>query len=173
MVYNTIWYKNSFRPLQNIDYYYYSFLHSNTELIKLFLPFSLILEFMKYFYGFHQFWNSSKYFPHFHIFYNPSKHCVKIIRIRSYSGPYIPAFGLNTVRMRENTDQNNSEYEHYWHSETFSSFLPNLEEFVKIFWSFPSNLELELMFSSFSLSLICTIFNLLMPKINTMSQRQT
>ena len=25
-------------------------------------------------------------------------HCVKIVRIRSYSGPYFPAFGLNTER---------------------------------------------------------------------------
>ena len=25
-------------------------------------------------------------------------HCVKCVRIRSYSGPYFPAFGLNTVR---------------------------------------------------------------------------
>ena len=30
---------------------------------------------------------------------------MKRVRIRSYSGPYLPAFG-----MRENTDQNNSEY---------------------------------------------------------------
>ena len=25
-------------------------------------------------------------------------HCVKSVRIRSYSGPYFPAFGLNTER---------------------------------------------------------------------------
>ena len=25
-------------------------------------------------------------------------HCVKIVRIRSYSGPYFPAFGLNMER---------------------------------------------------------------------------
>ena len=25
-------------------------------------------------------------------------HCEKIVRIRSYSGPYFPAFGLNTER---------------------------------------------------------------------------
>ena len=25
-------------------------------------------------------------------------HCVKNVRIRSYSGPYFPAFGLNTER---------------------------------------------------------------------------
>ena len=34
-------------------------------------------------------------------------HCVKSFRIRSYSGPYL-------VRMRENTDQNNSEYGHFY-----------------------------------------------------------
>ena len=33
-------------------------------------------------------------------------HCVKSVRMRSYSGPY-------SVRMRENTDQNNSEYGHF------------------------------------------------------------
>ena len=43
-------------------------------------------------------------------------HCVKSVRIRSYSGPYFPAFGLNaerspySVQMQEKTDQNNSEY---------------------------------------------------------------
>ena len=46
-------------------------------------------------------------------------HCVKSVRIMSYSGPHFPAFGLNTERyfvtpysvlMRENTDQNISEY---------------------------------------------------------------
>ena len=39
-------------------------------------------------------------------------HCVKSVRIRSYSGTHFPAFQLNTerygVRMRENADQNNS-----------------------------------------------------------------
>ena len=34
------------------------------------------------------------------------KHWVKSGRIRSYSFPYFPAFGLNT-------DQNNSEYGHF------------------------------------------------------------
>ena len=27
-----------------------------------------------------------------------AKHCVKSVRIRSFSGPYFPAFGLNTER---------------------------------------------------------------------------
>ena len=38
------------------------------------------------------------------------RHCVKSVRIRSFSGTYFPAFGLNketspySVRMRENTE---------------------------------------------------------------------
>ena len=35
-----------------------------------------------------------------------TKHCVKSVHVQSYSGPYFPAFGLNT-------DQNNSEYGHF------------------------------------------------------------
>ena len=35
---------------------------------------------------------------------------MKSVRIRSYSGPY-------SVRMRENMDQNNSEYGHFLHSD--------------------------------------------------------
>ena len=30
--------------------------------------------------------------------YFRNKHCVKSVRIRSYSGPYFPAFELNTER---------------------------------------------------------------------------
>ena len=53
-------------------------------------------------------------------------HCVKSVRIRSYYGLHFPAFGLNTeilhtsphsARMRENTDQNNSEYGHFSRSK--------------------------------------------------------
>ena len=43
-------------------------------------------------------------------------HCVKSVRVRSYSGPYFPAFGLDT-------NQNNSEYGHFLRSELFSSHL--------------------------------------------------
>ena len=45
------------------------------------------------------------------------------VRIPSYFSPHFPTFGLNmerslrispySVRMRENTDQNNSEYGHF------------------------------------------------------------
>ena len=58
-------------------------------------------------------------------------HCLKSVRIWSFSGPYFPEFGLNTeryclslslclssrsVRMRDNMDQKNSEYGHFLHS---------------------------------------------------------
>ena len=48
---------------------------------------------------------------------NGNTHCVKIVRIRSFSGPYFPAFWLNTVQMRENTEQKNSEYRHFLRSD--------------------------------------------------------
>ena len=35
-------------------------------------------------------------FQHSHIVYTNYLQCVKSVRIRSYSGPYFPAFGLNT-----------------------------------------------------------------------------
>ena len=57
-------------------------------------------------------------------------HCVKCVRIRSYSGPQFPAFGLNSerygvsllysVQMRENADQNNSEYGHFSRSGLYA-----------------------------------------------------
>ena len=58
------------------------------------------------------------------------QHCIKSVRIRSYSGPHFPAFGLNTefcispysVQMRENADQNNSEYRHFSRSAESSVF---------------------------------------------------
>ena len=53
------------------------------------------------------------------------RHCVKSVCIRSFSGPYFPAFGLNTERYEylfvfspngENTDQKNSKYGHFLRS---------------------------------------------------------
>ena len=43
-------------------------------------------------------------------------HCVKSVRIRSYSGPY-------SVRMRENADQNNSEYWYFSRSAALREVL--------------------------------------------------
>ena len=50
---------------------------------------------------------------------------MKSVRIRSYSGPHLPAFELNTercispysVRMRENVGQNNFECGHFLRSD--------------------------------------------------------
>ena len=44
--------------------------------------------------------------------YGCNEHCVRSVRIRSSSGPYFPAFGLNT-------DQNNYEYGHFLLTEVF------------------------------------------------------
>ena len=41
--------------------------------------------------------------------YSAIYHCMKSVRIRNYSGPSFPAFGLNT-------DQSNSEYGHFLRS---------------------------------------------------------
>ena len=48
-------------------------------------------------------------------------HSVKSVRIRNYYSLYFPAFGLNaesispySIRMRKNTDQNNSECGHFF-----------------------------------------------------------
>ena len=50
-------------------------------------------------------------------FYKDATHCVKNGRIWSYSGPHFPAFGLHSVRMRENAGQNNSKYGHFSRSD--------------------------------------------------------
>ena len=52
-----------------------------------------------------------------------TSNCIKSIRIWSYSGPYLPAFGLDTVRYgvslriqsecRKIRGQSNSEYRHF------------------------------------------------------------
>ena len=49
-------------------------------------------------------------------------HCVKSVRIWSFSSPYFPAFGLNT-------DQENSEYGHFLSSE-FPYFLANFTKLL-------------------------------------------
>ena len=59
-------------------------------------------------------------------------HCVKSVPIRRHSGSYFPEFGLNTmrhvypysIRMQENTDQNNSEYGHFLRSDFLLTISP-------------------------------------------------
>ena len=38
-----------------------------------------------------------------------TEHCVKSVRIQSFSGPHFPY----SVQMRENTEQKNSDYGHF------------------------------------------------------------
>ena len=44
--------------------------------------------------------------------------CLKSVRIRSYSGPHFPAFGLLCIQSEceKNADQNNSGYGHFLRS---------------------------------------------------------
>ena len=58
-------------------------------------------------------------------------HCVKSVRIRSYYGPY-------SVRMQENTDQNNSEYGHFSHRDGDIQILLLLFRVAKCFTSYVS-----------------------------------
>ena len=51
---------------------------------------------------------------------NRLQHCVKSVRIRSFSGPYFPVFSPNT-ETKVNKDQKNSEYEHSSRSATYLS----------------------------------------------------
>ena len=52
------------------------------------------------------------------------EHCAKIVRIRSDSGPY-------SVRMRENTDHNNSENGHFSRSEAKMAIDLNLKQSIR------------------------------------------
>ena len=52
-------------------------------------------------------------------------YCMKNVRIRSYSGPHFPAFGLN-IHITENADQNNSQYGHFLRSVFLLLILENL-----------------------------------------------
>ena len=55
------------------------------------------------------------YYSHFII------HCVKRVRIRSYSGLHFRIWSISSysVRIRKNADQNNSEYGHFSRSDNF------------------------------------------------------
>ena len=82
------------------------------------------------------------------------QHCVNCVRIRSYSGPHFPAFGLNTerfcpysVRMQESTHQNNSEYRQILRSAIFYNILLILQYLrilqYELYSPFPSNKTAE------------------------------
>ena len=50
-----------------------------------------------------------------------NEHCVKVVQIRSFSGPYFPAFGLNTEIYGVNRDQKNSVFGHFSRSGIVSN----------------------------------------------------
>ena len=58
------------------------------------------------------------------------QHCVKSVRIRSYSGPDFPAFGLNTERY--------CEYEHFLRraSQANSSYLASTTYILRTYLNF-------------------------------------
>ena len=45
------------------------------------------------------------------------KHCMKSVRIRNFSGSFLLRISPYSVRIRENTNQKNSEYGHFSRSE--------------------------------------------------------
>ena len=86
------------------------------------------------------------HFPCLHFW---ALHCVKSVRIRSYSGPYFPTFGVNTERY-EVSVRIQSEREKMWiritpNTDTFHTVLPihlfskweNI--FFKLFWKFSND----------------------------------
>ena len=93
-------------------------------------------------------------------FYHKQHHCVKSVNIRSYSGPYFPAFGLNTERYgilvllspdARSKDQNNSEYGHFLRgacdAHTLQSAFPYLEHDTSVHKELHEILTLYLMTS--------------------------
>ena len=65
-------------------------------------------------------------------------HCVKSVRIRSYSALHFPRVGKLrispcSVQMREKADQNNSEYEHFLRKAMFQQNLFLTNTINKIF----------------------------------------
>ena len=58
--------------------------------------------------------------------FDESPHCIKSVGIRSYSGPYFLVFF--SVRMQENSDQNNSEYRHFLRSVMYYIVVMNKEQ---------------------------------------------
>ena len=70
-------------------------------------------------------------------------HCVKNVHIRRPSGPYFPLFALNTERygvslhiqskLRENTDQKISEYEHFSRNDYNLSYRISKQTYIIYF----------------------------------------
>ena len=103
------------------DYWYYIYLEAYPVPLRLFL-----IRTCKIWWG-----SMLSFFKVFSLkisllcFYFPwNIHCVRRVRIPSYSGPHFPTFGQSIspylVQMWENTGQNNS---YYWHFSRSDSYL--------------------------------------------------
>ena len=55
-----------------------------------------------------------------------NQHCVKSVRISSFSVPYFPTFGLNK-------DQKNSEYGHFSHSANITVWAVNPASYLQLY----------------------------------------
>ena len=65
-------------------------------------------------------------------------HCVKNVYIWKFSGPYFPAFAPYSFQMRENTNQENSEYGQYSRNDISYMNHPS-EHFRKLKFRFNLN----------------------------------
>ena len=100
-----------------------TFYQCNIFFPKCFAP----LRYILFVYTFESCFYCNRSYIHFSFYCRT--HCVKRVRIQSFSGPLffrirteygkIQSISLYSVRMRENVDQKNSEYGHFSRSELF------------------------------------------------------
>ena len=98
--------------------------------------------------------------------------CVKSLRIQSYSGPYFPTLVLRispySVRMRENTDQKNSEYGLFSRSAESQRFSYVFMGYRKRLLVWNGLIEINY-FSTAIMKMLCFLWNL--PKFKRLFQR--
>ena len=86
--------------------------------------------------------------------------CVKNVRVLGYSGPQFPTFGLiqsispHSVQVRENRDQNNSEYRHFLRIVILMIFLSFSIIFLRTFNSCFADLGQNLSMSKIKFNLL-------------------
>ena len=84
-------------------------------------------------------------FPKKQLLVTTAKHCVKSVRIRSYSGLCFPEFGLNTGRygasLHIQSKCGKIRIRITPNTETFYAIKNNIETYIKFFWLFPILLD--------------------------------
>ena len=68
-------------------------------------------------------------------------HCVKSVRIQSFSDPYFLAFGLNTKGYGENTHQKNCKYGHFSRSDNHKLRKNFVKKILKKYLMILTNVE--------------------------------